>query len=214
MSHIGDMFADLLTHRRIDGDAENNAIVDAFALALGDVFDRLGHVAFGDPEQGVRGEQILRDPAVAPLWALAHAALYTGAKLPTRLAEETDEQYVARARDASVYPLGIRRGTHEAIRRAIQSELTGTKAVYIADDFGTDYDLYVRTLIEETPDPARVERLLAGDFVSGGERGAIRAELILTYETSAAVAWAEATLTWGQIADGVTWSTATVEDVT
>lgn len=213
MTLIADMFADQLKHRRIDGDLENNAILDALVGALADTFDRIGLIGFGDPASGVRGDQVLTDPSVAPPWALAHAALYTGALLPPRRVGESEPDYLVRARDAAVYPLGIRRGTHQAVRRAIQPELTGTRSVFIGKGTGV-YDLYVRTLASETPDPDLVERLLEGDFVSGGARGAIRAELALEYEATDAVSWAEATLSWSEVADGVVWSTATVDDLT
>lgn len=214
MTFLADRFAELLAHRRIEDDAENNAIVDALALAFADAFDRLGLVAFGDPEADLDGGRIVTDPEVAPLWALPHAALYTGAALPTRLADEDDASYTARARDAAVYPLGIRRGTHEAIRRRIQPYLEGAKTVFIADAYSGPYRIFVRTLIGETPDPALVEKVLVGDYVSGGEPGAIRAELVATYVAADYVAWPEATLRWTDVADGVTWANATREDLT
>lgn len=207
-------FEDLLAHRKIEGDDENNAIVDALALALGDVFARFGLIAFGDAEAGIEGSRILRDPTVAPLWALPHAALYVGAKLPGRLVGESDADYTARARDAAVYPFGLRRGTHEAVRRRIRAHLTGTQQVFISDNFGDDYGIYVRTLPDETPDPALIERLLEGDFVSGGEPGAIRAELALTYIADESPAWAEATVTWAAVDPAVTWANVRREDVT
>lgn len=214
MTATHDRFGELLEHRKVEGDAENNAIVDAIALALGDSFDRLGLIAFGDEEAGVEGARILRDPSVAPLWALPHASMYTGAKLPGRRAGESDEEYLERARDAAVYPLGILRGTHEAVRRAIQPLLTGTKTVIIADNYGDEYGILVRTMTEETPDPALVERTLQGDYVSGGQPEAIRAELVLTYTASDFVRWAEATRTWAAVDADVTWATVTREDLT
>lgn len=212
MTYVADTFAALLAHRRVDGDYENNAILGALVGALADVCDRLGASAFGI--DGARGEQVLRDPSKAPLWALAHAALYTGARMPTRRVDEVDEGYLARARDAVVYPLGFHRGTHEAIRRAIQPHLTGTRSVFIADGYGGPYDVFVRTVVGETPDPALIERLLTGDFVSGGEPGAVRAELVVSYAAADYVAWPEATLRWSEVAADVTWTTATREDLT
>jgi hypothetical protein len=215
VSYAHDLFAGLLAHRHIDGDDENNAIVDALALALGDVFEPLVLLAFGDESQGIAGMgRVLRDPAVAPLWALPHAALYVGARLPGRKAGESDQEYTARARDAAVYPFGLHRGTHEAIRRAINPYLTGNKTVFISDNYGGPYELYVRTLTEETPDPAMVERVLAGGFVSGSDPGAIRAELVLTYEAADYAAWLEATRRWSELGAGLQWSNVTREDLT
>lgn len=240
MSHVADLFASLLEHRKVDGDAVNNAIVDALALALADAFERLGAIAFGIEAQpgydmsgtygegtyglalyapvpdtdAVDGSRVLRDPSVAPLWALAHAAMYVGAKLPGRMPGESDYDYLMRARDVAAYPFGIRRGTHEAVRRAIKAHLTGTQTVIIEDNYGSPYDIYVRTQADETPDPVLVQRLLEGDFVSGGQPGAIRAELSLTYVTADYPAWPEGERAWDAVADGVTWSNVHREDIT
>jgi len=213
VSHVADRIRGLLEHRRIDGDDVNNAILDAICDGIGDAMERLGTVAFGDEETGVPAGRALSDPSVAPSWALAHAALYTGAvPLPGRWAGESDEAYFARARDSAVYPLGPKRGTHEAIRRTAQPLLTGTRQVFIADNFGGDYDILVRTIVSETPDPDAVEQALTGSYVSGGERGAIRAELILTYVTADFPTFAEATLHFNEVA--VPFDTVTREDVT
>lgn len=215
MSHVTELFDELLAHRRVEGDDENNAILDALALALGDVMEPLGLVGYGDPDTGADTLQVLRDPSVATRETLAHAALYTGAvPLPGRWVGESDEDYLARARDAAVYPLGIKRGTVEAVRRAVMPLLTGTKTVVIARVVGDPYLLYVRTLVAETPDPVAVRLALAGDYVSGGARGAIRAELGLAYVISDSAAWLEASLRWSEVPGTVTWDTATLEALT
>ena len=170
-----------LEHRRIAGDTVNNAILDALIGGIADGLERLALVAFGD--EGVPAERVLRDPRYAPLWALAHAALYTGATVPGRTAGESDDGYLARARDAVAAPLGIRRGTHEAVRRVVQPLLTGSKTVFIDDEPGS-YVITVRTLSGETPDPAAVQAAIEGSYVSGGQRGAMRAELALSYIVS------------------------------
>lgn len=213
MTVVGDKLTELLQHRRID--PESDAILDAIIGAIGDAADRVALIGYGDPASDTPGERVLRDPRVAPLWALAHAALYSGAKLPGRLAGESDVDFLARARDAVVYPFGMRRGTHEAIRRALAPYLTGTKTVYISDRYGGPYDLYVRTLPAETPDGAECRAVLEGGFISGDQPGVIRAEQLLTYVVSTGVAWAEAgpTRTWASVADGVTWANVTNADV-
>lgn len=175
MTLVPDRLTEALEHRRTGG-LENDAILDALIGGMADGMERLGLVAFG--EEGQPAERVLTDPRFAPLWALAHSAMYTGAILPGRLAGESEADYLARARDAVAFPLGIRRGTHEAIRRAVQPLLTGGKNVFIDDPAGS-YDITVRVLTSETPDAAAVEAALEGDFVSGGQRGAIRAELRL-----------------------------------
>lgn len=215
MGHVADRLRVLLAHRYVDGDTENNAILDAVTDAIGDVAERIGTIAFGDPANGIPAGRVLDDPSVAPLWALPHSALYTGAiPLPGRNAGETDAAYLARARDAAVYPLGIKRGSHEAVRRAVQPLLTGLKQVFIADNYGADYGILVRTVLAETPDPTAVRKALEGDYVSGGARGAIRAELLLTYLTADVVTFAEATRRFTEVAGTVTAENVLREDVT
>jgi hypothetical protein len=141
--------------------------------------------------------------------------MYTGTiPLPGRSSTETDDAYLARVRQAAVYPLGPKRGTHEAIRRTVMPLLTGTQSVFIADDYGGDYDVLIRTITSETPDPAAVATAITGGYVSGGPRGAIRAELIVTYLTADSVTFAEATRRLNAVAAGVTTTNVTRGDVT
>lgn len=199
----------LLESRRID--EENDAILDAILGGIADAADRLGVVAFGT--DAIPAERALSDPSVAPAWALAHAAQYTGAILPGRAAGESEEDWLARARDAAVYPGGIKRGTEEAVRRAAAGFLTGTKTVFISYT-GDPYEIVVRTITSETPDPAAVQRAIEGDYVSGGYRGAIGAHQKLTYQTSDVPAFSEAALTFNAVPDGVTADNVTLGDVT
>jgi hypothetical protein len=213
VSYVSERMKALLAHR-YTGDPVNDAILDGICEGIAGAMDRLGLIAFGDPDTGVEGSRVLTDPRVAPLWALPHAAQYTGAEMPGRMAGEAEDAYLARARDAVAYPLGIKRGTHEAIRRTAQPLLEGTKNVFIADNYGDEYGILVRTIESETPDPAGMELALAGDYVSGGQRGAIRAELLLTYLTADVVTFAEATLHFSDLPDSVTAENVIREDVT
>lgn len=214
MPHVIEKLTELLQHRRT-GDSENDDILDAIIGGLADVAEPPALVAFGDEATGARGEQVLRDPRYAPIWALAHAAMYTGAALPGRAAGETEAAWLTRARDQAVYPLGIKRGTQEAIRRAVQPLLTGTKAVFITEFVGGDpYQIQVRTIVSETPDPAAVQAAIEGDFVSSGRRGAIRAELKLTYTSSDDPTFAEGTRAMSAVANGITALNVTRGDVT
>jgi len=204
--------AALLAHRQ-NGDPVNDAILACLFGAIGDAMERLGVVAFGDV--GIPAGRALNDPSVAPEWALAHAAQYTGAQPPKRRAGEGEVAYLARARTDVVTPFGIRRGTHEAIRRAAEPYLTGEKTVLITDAAGEDeYSLLVRTKSSETPDTAALVAALVGSYVSSGQPGAIRAELVLTYGTTDFVAWQETTRSWAGVAAGVTWSNVTRGGVT
>lgn len=216
MSVVSDRLTELLAHRRT-GDAENDAILDGWILALSDAMDRLGLVAFGDPDADppIEGKSVLRDPRYAPIWALAHAALYTGATLPGRGAAETEESWLARARDAAVYPLGIKRGSEEALRRVISPLLTGSKSIFIVENVGGNpYVIQVRTIEGETADPTAVQAAIEGDYVSSGRRGAMRAEQQLVYIVSDDPTFADATLAFDDVPDGVTAENVTREDVT
>lgn len=201
----------LLASRYIDGDDENNAILDALIGSFVEVSAKLALIAFGDLD--VPPGKALTDPSVAPDWALPHAALYTGAILPGRNATETQGEYIARARDAAVYPFGIKRGTREAIVRAVQPLLTGTKTIIIVDSVGS-YDLVVRTITGETPDAAAVQSAIEGSFVSGGKRGAMAAEMRLTYLLSDDPVFAEATRTFTTVTGTATALNVTRADVT
>lgn len=212
MSTFSDRLIALLASRYVDGDDENNLILDSLLGAIAAAGDQLDVIAFGTDD--VPAGKALNDPSVAPTWALAHAGQYTGGIMPGRLAGESMDAYLTRARSALVYPAGIKRGTEEAVRRALEPLLTGTKAVFISVSPGDPYTLVVRTITSETPDPAAVALALAGSYVSGGQRGAIRAELGLTYQVSDFVTFAEGTRAMNAVANGVTALNVTRGDVT
>lgn len=209
---VEDRLRDLLASRYIDDDPENNAVLDALIGSVAEAADRLGIIAFGTDE--IPPGQALSNPAVAPDWALPHAGLYTGGVMPGRLAGETDEDYLARARDALVYPLGIKRGTEEAVRRVTEPLLTGTRSVFISYSGGDPYLVAVRTITSETPDAAAVQAAIEGSYYSGGKRGAIRAELHLSYVVSDDPTFAEATLRFSDVPNGITAQNVTRDDVT
>lgn len=199
----------LLSSRYID--AVSDPLLDALLGAVADAADRLGLVAFGSDT--VPPGRALDDPSVAPDWALPHAALYTsGGLLPGKKAGESQADWLARARDAAVYPLGILRGTDEAIVRVVQPLLTGTKSVFISVG-GDPYHLVVRTITSETPDAAAVQAAIEGSYVSGGARGAMRAELALTYTVSDTPTFSEATRTYSAVSTTVTGTNVTRGDV-
>lgn len=190
----------------------SDQILEAIIGGIADGAERLGIVAFGNTDVPVG--RALTDPSVAPDWALPHAALYTsGGLLPGKKAGEADADWLARARDAAVYPLGIKAGTNEAIVRTVQPLLTGTKTVFIT--VGADpYTVVVRTLPAETPDQAAVAAAITGSFVSGGFRGALRAELALDYTVSNSPEFSEATRTFTTVTATATSTNVTRTDVT
>lgn len=209
---VTERLTSLLASRYVDGDVENNAVLDAIIGGIADAADRLSLIAFGSDE--VPPGHALTDPSVAPDWALAHAALYTGGILPGRSAAEPYEDWLARARSAAVYPAGIKRGTDEAVRRAVEPLLTGTKTVVISVAAGDPYQMVIRTITSETPSPAAVQAAIEGSYVSGGQRGALRAEQTLSYLVSDSPTFAEATLRFSDVPNGVTALNVTRDDVT
>lgn len=190
----------------------SDQILDAILGGIADGAERLGLVAFGDDT--IPPAHALTDPSVAPDWALPHASLYTsGGLLPGRLPTEGDATYLARARDAAVYPLGIKAGTNEAIVRTVQPLLTGTKTVIIS--VGADpYVVVVRTLPAETPSQSAVSAAIMGSYQSGGVRGALRAEMGLDYTVSDSPQFAEATRTFLTVTATATATNVTRTDVT
>lgn len=209
---VTERLTSLLASRYVPGDVENNAVLDAIIGGIADAADRLSLIAFGSDT--VPPGRALTDPSVAPDWALAHAAMYTGGILPGRQATELYDAWVARARAAVVYPAGIKRGTEEAVRRAAEPYLTGTKTVVISVGGGDPYQMVVRTITSETPTPALVQAAIEGSYVSGGQRGALRAEQTLSYLVSDSPTFAEGTRAMSAIANGVTALNVTRADVT
>jgi len=208
---VADRLSTLLASRYIDDDPENNAVLDALIGAIADAAARLAVIAYGTDT--IPPGDALDDPSVAPTWSLAHAGLYTGGIMPGRKAGESITTYLARARDALVYPMGIKRGTEEAVRRAAAPYLTGTKTVFISVG-GSPYTLVIRTITAETPDPAALQLAITGSYVSGGARGAINAELGTTFLVSDYPPFAEGTRAMNAVANGVTALNVTRGDVT
>jgi hypothetical protein len=118
-------------------DSESDALLDALVLALFDPADRLSLIAHGDGETTGPWATIT-DPTVAPLWAIPHAALWTGANPPARRVGETDSDYLARARVELSHPRGMLRGSARSLRIVAQQPqyLSGTRTVRIAERFG------------------------------------------------------------------------------
>lgn len=201
----------LLESRVLSDDDESNQILDAFIEAFADAAMKLSVIAFGTDD--IPPGQALKDPSVAPDWALAHAAQYTGSVLPGRFLGEEYDVWLARARDEAVYPRGIKRGTEEAVRRAAALWMTGTKTVVVS--YTTNpYEIVVRVAADEVPDVAALRFALSGDLVSGGRRGAIPADRRLILEVGDVVPFSEATLHFNVLPPTVTADNVTLGDVT
>jgi hypothetical protein len=206
----------LLAHRYLEDDPESNELLEGLVGGIADAAEQLGVIAYGDDAAGIPPGAALTDPAVAPAWALPHAALYTGGEMPARMPGEAEAAWLERARAAVVFPAGIRRGSHTAVRLAAAPHLTGTRTVFILDRVGNPYELVVRVRASEAADPDAVRLAIEGSYVSGGPRGAIRAELELVLIVSDGPIWQEAGagVRWIDLAPGVTAQTVELADIT
>jgi len=93
------------------------------------------------------------DPDECPAAWLPYLAQYVGI-IPTP--EMSEAQLRAEIKE----PTGWRRGQAESIKIAIQRTLTGTKTAFIRPRQPTAGTHYVATLLSETPEPVRTERVV------------------------------------------------------
>lgn len=132
----------------------------------------------------------------APDWALPWLAWILG----ITMRGETSEQLRALCRDRPP----AKRGTPGAMRAAAAVPLTATKTVrYLPRANGPFEDTLV-TLPSETPDPAAVVRSAEPQRRVGS---------VLTHIVTDDVLWADASLTWDDVDDAVTWDTVALGDV-
>lgn len=145
-----------LRHLRHDAPGSDR-VLDALCVAFAAPLARHHMVSHGTDRADPWG--VLRNPAVAPLWALPVAALSVGGSMPPRLDGESDDAYEARARLAITYPRGMRRGGVEAVRQAVATTLTGSRAVTVHErPGGSPWALHITTVPAETPDPVATRR--------------------------------------------------------
>lgn len=155
--HLQHLLIDEQTDHGIADPAGSNRVLHALLQAFAAPFGRSHAVAHGEGD--LEPWRVLTDPAVAPVWALPYAAQFAGGVVPPRLDGETDDAYLARARQAVVFPRGMKRGGAEAIRIAVEATLTGSRRVFIRERANDDaWSLYVHTLSAETPDPGATRR--------------------------------------------------------
>ena len=139
------------------------------------------------------------DPDVCPAILLPWLALTSGDRL---LPSDTEQQQ----RERISNPSNFYRGSTEAIKGEIRPVLTGNQTVIIQDFVGGDeFAVTIITRTTETPDPAAVE---------AATKRQLAPWLDATYVVTDDVIWAEATLTWSAVADGVTWDNVELADVT
>lgn len=165
----------------LEVDPESDDLLAALLRALMSQLVRPALIALGD--ETLRPWQAISDPAAAPLWALPHAAQYTGGQMPARQPGESDDAYLARARHEVVYPRGMRRGSAAAVLSAARLHLTGTQTVVFRERFGGDpWLLGVRTRVDETPDPPAVEAAI---------REVLPAGIVLDFDVRDTRSWDE-----------------------
>lgn len=195
--------------RHLFVDEESDDLLIGWTTALATALERAALVAHGDAT--VPPGAALRDPRVAPDWALPSAAQWTGGTLPAPFPDEPADDYVARARVAVVRPRGMRRGGGQALIDIVRPLLTGPwdeRYVLIVEQYGGDsWSTLVVTRAAQTPDPAQIVAACnAADVVVAGEK--------IEHADSDAVLWVEAELAWDDADPASSWSTVTLADVT
>jgi hypothetical protein len=159
-----------------------------------------------DDDQGRQGwERLFADLDTTPRWALDWIAVWAGID-PGRY---TDQEL----RDAITVPEGLRRGTLDALRAAVQRTLTGSRYVRLLERSdpaqpGVDspYHLTFITRTAETPDPAATYSAAVSQKAAG---------LVLHHAVVDGVTWDEAApgVAWDDVPAGVRWDTVTLADV-
>jgi hypothetical protein len=185
------------------GDPAEDQILDAFVQGMSTGLERATQVAHGTDD--AEGERVLTDPRVCPFWALPHAALWTGSRMPLRPFGMSDPDWETYARAYVVAALPAYRGGSVALRTVAQRFLTGTKSVKIITRYdGELWDTLVITRPDETADPdALLAALNASDTVIAGE--------LIYLVVTASIPWTELAATpWATlVADSRTWNDLT-----
>lgn len=134
------------------------------------------------------GWTVLFDPDECPAEYLPYLAQFVGVVITPEMSE-------AQIRKEIAEPTGWKRGQADSVRLAVQRNLTGADPlVIIRPRFPEPGHHYVRTLLSETPDPARTELLV---------RAALPAWEDLDYEAIEGVTVADvaASTNWETVAD-------------
>lgn len=159
-------------------DAESDELLEGLLIGMSNGLERAGEIAYGTDT--CPGERVLTDPAVCPLWALPHAALWVGGTVPARPAGLTDEEWETYARAAVVAPFGALRGSPRALRILVSGYITPGALIRIRTRI--DDDPFVTQVIvspDDCPDPdALLAAMNADDVVLAG--GKVLLELSAT----------------------------------
>lgn len=180
-------------------DDESDAILAVLIGAWTAGLERPADVAYGTAE-AVETWSALTNPSKAPLWAIEHAAQWTGGTIPVRLPGEDDTAYLTRARAEVIRPRGMLRGAYSALAQAMQARLTGTKFVSITEWIdGSPWKLAARVIDTEVVDLAALD-------AAANAPDAIPAGMHVDIVASSGDVWDEADQSWD--------STATAWDAT
>lgn len=138
-------------------------------------------------EDGTPGWAIAVDPDNAPAEVLAWLSQFPGVVI-------TPEMSAAQIRLEIKEPTGWARGRLNSIKVAAGRGLTGTRLVIVRPRFPEVGIHYIRTLLSETPDPARTEATI---------RAALPAWEVLDYEAINGVTVADvaASTKWETVSD-------------
>jgi hypothetical protein len=140
-----------LQHLRIDETSDR--LLDGLITGLCSGLETPGEIAFGNADTD-DSWRALTDPAIANLTLLPYAAQWVGGQMPPRRTDESDEQYLERAREEAIRPRGMRRGTGVALEIVARPFLTGTQAVSVSDFLdGSPWRVLVRVKPSECSDP-------------------------------------------------------------
>lgn len=176
MTTVADRVLAFLAHLYVN--PTSDALLEQWTTGLVAQLERAGLIAYGDPDTGIEPTAAIRDPRVAPLWALPYAAQWTGGTLPPRLVGQTDADYLEGARLIVVKPQGMRRGSDGAIEDVIRPYLTDTQYVRVFTRVAGDrWENVAATLAAENTDiPATQAAANAADVVLAGARVLVRAD--------------------------------------
>lgn len=175
-----------------DGDEDRGwpTLILCDVLTAGDVARLHDYVT--DQDDGTPGWVILLDPDRAPVETLPWLAQFVGATLRPDMNE-------AQRRAAIKAPEAFGRGTRDAIIAVAQRRLTGVKRVILDErsdgTIGVDkpWQMRIRTLVAETPDPAATEREIRAEQKPIG--------IVLTYAAIDGQTWGDVKANYATWAD-------------
>jgi hypothetical protein len=174
---------------QLRADEESDALLAILITSWMSDLERAADVAYGTDATPYPWEA-LTDPSTAPLWALPHAAQWTGGTMPRRQPGEDDTAYLLRARAEVVRPRGMLRGAYSALVTAMQARLIGTRYVSIVewvDD--SPWKLAARVIVAEAPD---VDAL----YLAANAPDAVPAGMHVEIVASSGDIWDEADIAW------------------